>query len=81
MIGKFIKGFKEGQKEFGDAIAAIINSILLTIVYVFGVGITSIFARLFGKKFLDADIDKNVKTYWQDLDIKTNKMEEYYRQF
>lgn len=76
----FIDGFLKGFQEFGHNITLIINSILLTPVYVLGVGLTAILARLFGKKFLDNNMKKK-ETYWSDLNLKKKKMEEYYRQF
>ncbi len=77
----FFKGFKKGMKLFGDNIALIINSILLSVVYLIGVGITSIVAKLVGKHFLDTKINKEAKTYWSDLDLKKKPINEYYRQF
>ena len=80
-MSEFIKGIKQGQKYFGETIAAIINLILLSIVYIIGVGITSIAAKTFKKKFLDIKINKKTKSYWQDLNLKDKPIEEYYRQF
>lgn len=80
-IKDFIKNFKKGQKMFADDIAIIINSILLSIVYIFGVGISAIFARIFDKKFMDKKPNINAKTYWEPLNLKKAKTEEYYRQF
>ena len=77
----FFKGFKEGMKVFGYNISVIINSILLSFVYLIGVGITSVFARLVGKSFLDVKISKGKKSYWSDLNLKKKPIEEYYRQF
>jgi DNA polymerase II large subunit len=52
----------------------------LTGVYIVGVGLTSLTARIFKKHFLDIKM-KNVKSYWIDLNLKKKKIEEYYRQF
>ena len=79
MFKEFWLGFKEGQKLFGENIAVIINSILLTFVYILGVGLTSIFAKIFNKHFLDLTINK--ETYWTSLNLSKKPMEEYYRQF
>mgnify|MGYP001558381624 CR=1 FL=1 len=76
---EFLLGYKEGQKLFGENIAVIINSILLTFVYILGVGLTSIFAKIFNKHFLDLTINK--ETYWTSLNLSKKPMEEYYRQF
>ena len=80
-VHQFFKGFLKGTRTFGKNISIIINSILLTIVYVFGIGLTSFAAKLFKKKFLKLKLSKNESTYWSDLDLKKKPMEEYYRQF
>jgi len=78
---EFITGFKKGQKFFGEAIATLINSILLTIVYFLGFGLTSIFAKIFGKHFLELKINKNINSYWETLNLNKRPIEEYLRQF
>jgi len=72
---------KEGFKIYGEVIGTVINSFLLTIVYIFGVGLTSIFGKIVGKKFLDLNIDKSKKTYWNELNIGDEDLESHYRQF
>ena len=76
----FFIGLRRGIKSFGDGIAVIVNSVLLLVVYIIGVGLTSIIAKASGKRFLDMKTN-NEKTYWSDLDLKTKSREEYYRQF
>lgn len=78
---QFFSGFRNGFKDFGHSISAIINSILLLIVYLIGVGLTSLFARLSNKHFLQRKIIRNKETYWSDLNLKKKPVEEYYRQF
>ena len=80
-IKKFLKGFKKGMHDFGQNIAVIINSVLLFFVYIIGVGLTSLFAKIFGKHFLQTKRSKNEETYWSDLNLKKKPIEEYYRQF
>ena len=80
MIKFFFKGIKEGVKEFGSNISVIVNSVLLGIVYLLGVGLTSIFSKIRKKHFLDMKIS-DATTYWKDLNLKKKKMEEYFRQF
>jgi len=71
--------FMEGSKMFGELISAIINLLLLSFVYFIGVGLTSIFARFLGKKFID---NKTIKdSYWEELNLTTRPFKEYYRQF
>lgn len=77
---QFLKGFQKGMHDFGSSISVVINSILLTIVYFIGVGITSIIARLVGKHFLDIRKIKK-DTYWENLNLKNKSIEDYYKQF
>src|SRR3989344_2918389 len=81
MIKSFFIGFWEGQKLFGETIAIVINTVLLSVVYVIGVGLTSIAAKLFGKHFLDLKLDDKMKTYWIDLNLGGASVNDYYRQF
>ncbi len=80
-VSSFFKGLKQGMILFGHTIAGIINAILLSIVYVMGVGVTSIIAKLCKKHFLELKPKKEVKTYWDNLDIKTKTKQDYLRQF
>lgn len=77
----FFDGFQKGMKDFGSNINLIVNSILLLIVYLVGVGITSLLAKLSGKHFLERKISLEKKTYWSDLNLKKKELEKYYRQF
>lgn len=79
-LNKFFKGFKEGLKDFSSNISIIINTLLLFIVYLIGVGITSIIAKLFKKHFLDIKLSKK-KSYWTNLNLKKKRIGEYYKQF
>ncbi len=87
-----IKGLREGFKHFGDSVTCIVNSILLTIVYFLGIGPTAIFMKIKGRKLLndsmrqDADeknnsAAKSKDTYYEELNLKNEKMEGHYRQF
>ena len=82
MVGfkEFFAGFKEGQKNFGESIAVIINSIVLSIVYFIGIGLTSVIMKLLGNTFLELEVNKNSKTYWEELNLNKKPIEEYYRQ-
>tara|TARA_Y100000310_G_scaffold306535_1_gene347759 strand:+ start:121 stop:351 length:231 start_codon:yes stop_codon:yes gene_type:complete len=74
----FFKGFKKGFPGFGRLVALLVNVVLLSIVYLLGVGLTSVVARVKGKKFLDT---KEKESYWNDLSIGRKNMKECYRQF
>jgi len=81
-MAKIKKGFGEfmdGSKMFGELISAIVNLVLLSVVYFIGVGLTSITARILGKKFIDNKTSN--KSYWKELNLTTRPFEEYYRQF
>lgn len=80
-LKQFYKGFQEGLKDFSQTISTIINSILLLIVYLIGVGLTSLFAKIFNKHFLDTKLSNKKKSYWSDLNLKKKSIDEYYRQF
>ena len=71
--------FMEGSKMFGEYISAIINLLLLSIVYFIGFGLTSISAKVFGKSFIDEKATKD--SYWEELNLTTQPFKEYYRQF
>ena len=66
------------MKDFGEGISIVVNSVLLLIVYIIGIGITSIIARITGKDFLDK---KKENSYWSDLNLGKKPKEEYFRQF
>lgn len=73
--------FKKGFLSLNRFITKITNCILLSIVYFFGIGFTSIIAKIFKKHFLKLKKSKDTKTYWVNLDLKKKSIEEYYRQF
>ena len=79
-LKQFFEGFKKGMSNFGHIITLIINTTLLTFVYLIGVGLTSIFAKIFKKHFLEIKLSKK-DSYWSDLNLKKKPIEEYYRQF
>ena len=78
---RFLIGLKKGMGSFGFNIALIINTVLLTFVYIIGIGFTSIIAKIFKKHFLELKVSKNKESYWQNLNLKKRPIEEYYRQF
>lgn len=81
MIKKFFLGFRKGTKDFGHTLSLIINSLMLSIVYIIAVGATFIISRIFRKRFLDMQIAKKSKSYWSNLNLKRKNIWEYYRQF
>ncbi len=77
----FFRGLKTGQKNFGESIAILINTALLTLVYIIGVGLTSVFSKLLKKDFLELERSKTRDSYWTELNLKKEEMRTYYRQF
>lgn len=77
----FFKGLKSGQKKFGECTASVVNSLLLSFVYFFGIGLTFIFAKIFNKHFLDLNLDKSRVSYWEELNLNKERIEKYYKQF
>lgn len=73
--------YKEGFHLFGQCIATLVNSALLLVVYVLGVGIPSLIARLFNKQFLKLKPKVSTTSYWEELNLQKKPIEEYYRQF
>ena len=80
-LKQFFIGFKKGIRDFGHNLTLIVNSILLSIVYCIGIGVTSIIAKIFRRHFLETKTSEEKETYWSDLDLKTRPIEDYYRQF
>jgi hypothetical protein len=73
-----LKEFWNGFKRFGENIALIVNSILLFFVYLLGIGLTFLLAKIMKKKFLETE-QKN--SYWTSLNLSKKDEEYYYRQF
>ena len=68
-------------KKVSFAVQAVVNAILLTIVYFVSVGSTSIIAKkVFKKNFLQMNIHKS-GSYWIEEKSSTRPREDYYRQF
>ncbi len=80
-IKEFFSGFKKGFLNFGQNIGLIVNAVLLSFVYIVGVGLTSIAAKIIGKRFMQTNLEKEKETYWEELNIKKREMEKYYKQF
>jgi len=78
---RFIRGFRKGMSGFGQGISSIVNSALLSLVYLVGVGATAIFAKVIGKHFMDMKAANGADSYWTELDLKKKSVDEYYRQF
>ena len=81
LLAGFLKGFRRGMGDFSLNISALVNAALLSVVYAVGVGLTSVFARLVGKRFLELKPSSEAASYWSDLDLGGKPLEGHYRQF
>ena len=72
------KKFYSGMKLFGENIGIIVNSILLLIVYIFGVGLTKIIVLIMRKSLIDTKL--SASSYWKPINLKKN-LDSFYRQF
>jgi|APSaa5957512535_1039671.scaffolds.fasta_scaffold336451_2 hypothetical protein len=70
--------FKKGIYKFIADMNLLINSIIMFLIYFFGVGITSILSKIFGKHFLYIT---QKDSYWHDINLNKDSIEEYYTQF
>lgn len=77
----FVAFIRESLKDFFNYVNQIINTVLLSIVYILAVSFTWFIAKIFKKKFLDLAIDKNKKTYWEDFEQGDKLNTNYFRQF
>jgi hypothetical protein len=71
------RSYRSGFHRFGTDIAGIINTVLLLAVYIIGVGITSLIAKLAGKRFLET---RKKRSYWVNTH-DTDSPNSFYRQF
>jgi hypothetical protein len=58
-------------------ISTLISSIILSIVYLIGIGVPALIAKLVGKKFIETE---KKRSYWVDINNQKT-LEESYRQF
>jgi len=79
-MANFFNGFKEGMKMFGNTLSTLANTLLLTIVYIFGIGLTSIYAKIRGKSFLRLNRESS-DSYWEDLHLGKKPLSSYYKQY
>lgn len=76
----FLKGFKEGFSKVGLGVSNIVNFFLLLLVYLVGIGVPAIIAKLMRKRFLDLKIEKEA-SHWHEPEDYEDSMEDCYRQF
>lgn len=79
MVKTFFNSIIKGFKEFGYDITTIINFVLSLFVYILGIGLVSIIAKITGKHFLDLKFKSKDSLWVKRTPVKTR--DEYYRQF
>lgn len=72
---------QQGMHFFGERISTLVNTLLLSGVYLFGIGLPSILARLTGKQFLEMKLDRESPSYWRSIEEKEKSLKHYLRQF
>ena len=80
MLKKVWDAIKTVLEPISKAVSAIVNFVLLLIVYFIGIGIVSVFAKLFRKHFLELK-KQSKKTNWQEHKVTKQPLEQYYRTF
>ncbi len=77
----YFASVKDGMMFFGERTSAVVNAVLLTGVYILGVGSMSLLAKIIGKKFLELDTDVTRESYWVKKIEPPEKLQRYFRQF
>ena len=72
--------FKQGFMYFSKTISSVVNFVLLFIIYIFGIGVVSIIAKICGKHFIKYSYNKDI-TYWEELNLGKKYYDEYKKEF
>ena len=79
-IKNFFSGAKDGFREFSHTINNAVTFVLLLAVYIFGIGIVSIFSKLAGKHHLELKKTAS-KSSWHEHKVTKEPIEKYFRTF
>ncbi len=71
----FLKRIKEGMLFFAELIATFVNTVLLAFAYFTVLALTSIFAKIFRKRFLPMKVGS-----WSKVEQK-EEIDDYFKQF
>ncbi|QQG39505.1 MAG: hypothetical protein HYS81_03930 [Candidatus Aenigmatarchaeota archaeon] len=77
---EFATGFKSGFQGFGHFVSDVVNFVLLTFVWLIGIGPASVLGKFTGKKFLDMELVMR-ESYWVAYVVKTEPLESYEKQY
>ena len=75
------KGFIEGFHEFGFTVSTILNFVLLSIVFIFGIGLVSIYTKLTNKKVLPLKAEIQENSYWTNKKNRNATIEDSLKPF
>ena len=79
MFKRIFNSVKKILEPVGKVISAIVNFILLSVVYFIGIGLTSLIAKMFGKHFLELKPKK--ASNWIEHKTAKEPIEKYYTMF
>jgi len=79
-LSDFAGGFRHGFADFGHGVSYVVNFLLLSVVYVIGVGAVSLLTKAFGKKYMDFGFKKS-SSYYTEKNMGGGSAEDYLRQF
>ena len=69
---RFLTPFNRAWIKFGELLGVIISPLIMGLVYFLVVLPIGILMRAFGKDLLSLKFNKNIKTYWNKKEAKTN---------
>ncbi len=81
VIVVFFRGLTKGFTSFGKNINLLFISGLLSITYLVGVGATSLYAKITGKRFLDLGNTGEASSNWTRPNAAQDTEDNYYRQY
>lgn len=58
-----------------------VNFIILSVVYFLGIGLTSLFAKMIRKHFLELKKGSKSQSYWKKRNLTSEKEEDFLNQF
>lgn len=77
MFNHKISGVRNFLYKLARSIQTLIGWILLSLIYILGIGPASLLGKSIGKKFLQTKPDARALTYWKEAEPSEN----FYRQF
>ncbi|MAG15645.1 hypothetical protein CMO88_01135 [Candidatus Woesearchaeota archaeon] len=76
---KIIKSFWNGFLKVGKKIGEFNSRVLLSVVYILGIGFSALIAKTFRKHFLELKLEPEKESYWAER--KEISLEDFKRSF